>query len=1497
MKLKKAIRHWLLGKIERSFFEKGKVLNNALIIFSILQHNSQEHKTNTPILLKKRNFSSLALTAFLLVISDLSGFGQSQTFTYTGSVQTFTVPSGVTSVTVDCWGGGGRGGSAIQNGQSQAGGGAGGGAYSRKVITVTSGNNYDVYVGGGGNSDANLNGANSYFEAITTIIARGGTGVATNNLTGGSGGVWNAADGDFGYSGGTGANGVAGSRGGGGGSSAGTGLNGTNGVNAAGGIAPSGGGNGGNGSTSNGNPGVGGVVPGGGGGGATKGNGNAAPVGGNGANGRVRITYTCPTYSLIATSATNACTSTGTSTVTLTSSAPNLPTGTYTVTYNRSNPAAGGTGLTASMTVSTAGTGTFIATGLATVGSSIITVTNLGSGAGNGVDPLCSSTISTNNTATITVSNTPAQPSTITGNTTPCQGSSQTYSVTNVSGVTYTWILPSGWSGTSTTNSITATVGSNSGTISVTPSIGSCSGTAQTLLVTVSTSVPSQPSTINGSTNPDQGSSQNYSVTNVAGVTYTWSFPAGWTQTGGGTTNSVTVTVGATSGNVQVTPSNSCGNGTARTLAVTVNPVVTYCAAGSTTCDEFIGRVEVGSIDNNSVCSAGGYANYTALSTNMTIGTGYAISVTNGTPYFGDQCGIWADWNKDGDFIDANETITVSGGPGSFTATITPPAGATVGTTRLRIRVMWTGAVSSCGTADWGEVEDYTINVQPNIAVSASVSTSSVNENSGTSMVYTFTRTGSTASALTINFSVGGTAGYSSDYSQSNATTFNSTAGTATFAASSSTTTVTITPIGDTSYENDETVILTVTTGSGYSVGSPAAATATIENDDSLPDTDSDGVPDLTDLDDDNDGITDCAEKGLDGTTVNNAFVLTDNAAAVSATEIRLTEEAGYRRGTAMYKNRISFSESFGISFQTFLGDNDGADGIAIVFHNSPAGVNAIGANGEGMGASGIANGIVLEMDTYYNNAQGDPTGDHGCIWESDNIANRISAPITVGELENNNWHNVTVSWNAATTTISYTVNGINAGSYTGDIINNFFAGSSSVYFGFSAATGGSTNVHSIRFNGDLCELPAIIDTDSDGIPDYQDVDSDGDGCFDVLEAGYAGTTQGRLVGSGVNLVNGLVTGYVAGYSAPSNGNGNGIFDFQEDIVPVITVQPPSKTACENGTTSLIVETTNANTFQWQVSTDGGNNFANLSDIGIYSGTSNDTLTLTGVDLIYSTYQYQVLVSSLANVCILLTSSPATLTVIPEIENNIVSSAQTICSGVTPQALTGTFPAGGTGSYTYLWEQSTTDAVSGFSVAPGTNNSQNYSPGSLTTTTWYRRTITSGVCSNPSVAIEITVSANPTPVVTITANPSTPICYGTEVTFTASHVAGGTPNYQWYLNGGAVGSNSNTYLNATLNNDDIISCLMTSSLSCASPSTDTSDPITMVVISAPTANAGNFLSTCSNTGAVNITDGASASNYSSVEWTSSGSGGFTDASSLTLCEYTPSVMSIYNCRI
>lgn len=264
-------------------------------------------------------------------------------------------------------------------------------------------------------------------------------------------------------------------------------------------------------------------------------------------------------------------------------------------------------------------------------------------------------------------------------------------------------------------------------------------------------------------------------------------------------------------------------------------------------------------------------------------------------------------------------------------------------------------------------------------------------------------------------------------------------------------------------------------------------------------DMDGDGIPDSIDLDNDNDGILDCDERRLSG-EVDNSFALNGTATKTGPYQIRLTEAIGTQSGQLWSIGQISFLESFELSYQAYLGTDDGgADGIATVFHNDPDGTTATGGTGEGIGASGIQNGIVLELDTYSNT--GETLEDHGHIWRSIDGPNTgsLTSTIDLPNLEDGNWHDVVVTWDATSQTISYTVDGLLAGTYTGDLINDIF-GTSTVYFGYTASTGGSVNEQSIRFPGGLCNLPLGVDTDGDGIPDYLDLDSDGDGCPDAIE-------------------------------------------------------------------------------------------------------------------------------------------------------------------------------------------------------------------------------------------------------------------------------------------------------------------------------------------------------------------------------------------------------------
>ncbi len=212
------------------------------------------------------------------------------------------------------------------------------------------------------------------------------------------------------------------------------------------------------------------------------------------------------------------------------------------------------------------------------------------------------------------------------------------------------------------------------------------------------------------------------------------------------------------------------GGGASTNVLVTGTTTLVYCAAGSITCDEFISRVQLNTIDNSSACSAGGYANYTAISTNLIIGGNYTITVTNGPPtYTGDQCGIWIDWNNNGSFYDAGEAITVTGGVSIYTATITPPTGAVLTGVRMRIRITYTGTVDPCGTTSYGEVEDYTILLTPPLALdAATLSIDNVPTANAPGVILTpkaTVKNVGTTNPVTFNVTMTATDGYSSTVS------------------------------------------------------------------------------------------------------------------------------------------------------------------------------------------------------------------------------------------------------------------------------------------------------------------------------------------------------------------------------------------------------------------------------------------------------------------------------------------------------------------------------------------------------------------------------------------------------------------------------------------------------------------------------------------------------------------------------------------------------------
>ncbi|MCA9084354.1 MAG: hypothetical protein KDA81_09880, partial [Planctomycetaceae bacterium] len=100
-------------------------------------------------------------------------------------------------------------------------------------------------------------------------------------------------------------------------------------------------------------------------------------------------------------------------------------------------------------------------------------------------------------------------------------------------------------------------------------------------------------------------------------------------------------------------------------------------------------------------------------------------------------------------------------------------------------------------------------------SVGLSLSPSSINEQASESFTYTFTRTGPVSSPSTVSFTIGGTATFSTDYSQSGAATFDGSTGTIIIPAGSSSATLVLTPVEDSSAEGDETISIQMLNATG----------------------------------------------------------------------------------------------------------------------------------------------------------------------------------------------------------------------------------------------------------------------------------------------------------------------------------------------------------------------------------------------------------------------------------------------------------------------------------------------------------------------------------------------------------------------------------------------------------------------------------------------------------------------------------------------------------
>ncbi|MCX7650024.1 MAG: GEVED domain-containing protein, partial [Flavobacteriales bacterium] len=258
------------------------------------------------------------------------------------------------------------------------------------------------------------------------------------------------------------------------------------------------------------------------------------------------------------------------------------------------------------------------------------------------------------------------------------------------------------------------------------------------------------------------------------GLTYNWEL----STDGGATWSSFSttpppITYTATGLPTQFRLTATCSfSGLSHTSNVaSITPITNICQCdiypsvfASSTADEDIGSVTVGSFTNSSTCATTApgpgsiqnrYSNYTTLS-GPSASQGDVVSfsvdvITCGTGTFGNGVQIYVDWNQDGDFLDAGEQVynqpVAASGAHTKSGTFTVPMSAATGSTRMRVVVVETTFPTTTNyahtTYTWGETEDYCFTVNPAGACSGTPAPGTTTAS---------TTVGCTGSPVTLNF-------------------------------------------------------------------------------------------------------------------------------------------------------------------------------------------------------------------------------------------------------------------------------------------------------------------------------------------------------------------------------------------------------------------------------------------------------------------------------------------------------------------------------------------------------------------------------------------------------------------------------------------------------------------------------------------------------------------------------------------------------------------------
>jgi hypothetical protein len=488
----------------------------------------------------------------------------------------------------------------------------------------------------------------------------------------------------------------------------------------------------------------------------------------------------------------------------------------------------------------------------------------------------------------------------------------------------------------------------------------------------------------------------------------------------------------------------------------------------------------------------------------------------------------------------------------------------------------------------------------------------------------------------------------------------------------------------------------------------------------------------------------------------------------------RLTQTVNNQFGSIWYRKKADLTQDFDLQANLNFGTNDasGADGIVFAFQNQ---CTSSGSTGGSIGIGGVSPSLLVEFDTWQNTNFGDPTFDHVAILNNGSVAhgssNSLVAPVGIlpnnGNVENGQDFLCRFLWTAATQTLEVYVNNNLRVSYTGNVIQDIFNGDPYVYWGFTAATGGSTNIHRVcivEFPDNEVKLNDITICEGES----QQVNLPGGVSYSWTPSTFISSTSV----ANPTLFPPTTTTYIVSITDACNNVQTDSLTVFVNALPQVSLSVPQSSICSSEPALSLTGGLPA----------GGS----YSGSGVSGSTFNPANANTGPNTIQYTFVDTNGCSNTASSVITVNTSP------------LVSLApfNSVCENAPSFSLSGGQPLGG--------------SYAGNGVSSGVFNPTLAGAGSTTIT---YSVIDNNGCAGSATG-NITVFAQP--VATISSSSGAVICDGASTTLSVSTTTGAS--YEWFLNGNSVTSNSPNNTTYTASTPGNYTVTVTSANNCQSTS-------------------------------------------------------------------------------